>query len=418
MSDARKVASRRGRPWDEHSIQEALSEFLHNKPRWPTYNEFTDAGLKGLRDVLPRFGGPERWSREMGLPEGPRPWGGVVRWTDDAIRSTLTEFLDGRSVWPTHREFRRAGLGGLYSKLLQEGTLEGWASETGIAPPPPRLPSGRRPPVTKPPRRHAPSNRRWTDERIANALTEFLGDRPDWPGYSEFIETGRKGLYQAVLTYGGTRHWTQRMHVRWVVRRGVPYWTADRVRQRLAVMLRDRDTWPAAPEFAAAGEERLLAAARRLGGVPYWASEFGIEPPPTPVAHTSTQRLWTDERIAAAIAPLVAKLGRWPTKGEFRNAGLGPALAAVYSHGGSSHWQRRFGVEALHFDGHVPNRSRWDDQQIEAALRVLHRKYSRWPTLAEFDAAGLMSLYRAAVRRHGIAWWRQRLAGSDRAHPN
>ena len=98
MSDARKVGSRRGRPWDEHSIRGALSEFLHDKPRWPTYDEFIDAGLKGLRDVLPRFGGPERWSREMGLQEGPRRWGGVVRWTDDAIRSTLTEFLEGRSV--------------------------------------------------------------------------------------------------------------------------------------------------------------------------------------------------------------------------------------------------------------------------------------------------------------------------------
>ena len=416
MSNARKVASRRGRPWDEPSIRRALSEFLHDKSRWPTYDEFIDAGLKGLRDVLPRFGGPERWSREMGLQEGPRPWGGVVRWTDDAIRSTLTEFLEGRSVWPTHRDFRQAGLGGLYSKLLQEGTLEGWASEMRIAPPPPRFASGRRPPVAKPPRQAAGmrSNRRWTDERIASALTEFLGDRPDWPPYSEFIETGRKGLYQAVLTYGGTSYWTQRMHVRRVVRRGVPYWTVERVRERLVPMLRDRDTWPSATEFAAGGEQRLLAASRRLGGIAYWAREFGVEPPPTPVAHSSSHRVWTDERIAAVIRPLIAELERWPTKSEFRKAGLGPALAAVYSHGGSAVWQRRFDLEPRHFGGPVPDRSRWNDQQIEAALQTVCEFFGRWPTLEEFKAAGLMSAYRAAASRHGIAWWRERVAFAHR----
>jgi hypothetical protein len=420
MNDARPAGSRRGRPWDEHSIREALCEFLHDKPRWPTYDEFIEAGLKGLRDVLPRFGGPERWSREMGLQEGPRPWGGVVRWTDDAIRSTLTEFLAGRPVWPTHREFRQAGLGGLYSKLLQEGTLEGWASEMRIAPPPPRFASGRRPPVAKPPREAGtiPSNRQWTDERITDALKEFLGNRPDWPPYSEFIETGRKGLYQAVLTYGGTRYWTQRMNVRWVVRRSVPYWTVERIRELLGAMLGDRDTWPAASEFAAAGEQRLLAAARRLGGIAYWASEFDVEPLPSPVADSSGQRVWTDERIAAALAPLIAKLGRWPTKGEFRKAGLGPALAAVYSHGGSGVWQRRFDLEPRRYGGPVPDRSRWNDQQIEAALQTICGSLARWPTLNEFEAAGLMSAYRAATRRHGIAWWRERVGFAHRDKPH
>lgn len=430
MSASRRVGSQRGRPWDDDSIREALSGFLQGKTRWPTYDEFIDAGLKGMRDVLPRFGGPERWSREMGLAEGPRPWGGVVRWTDEAIRSALTQFLQGRTVWPTHREFRQAGLGGLYSKLLQEETLERWAGEIGIDPPSLRRPRARRRrvPRPRPVEPGAPPNRRWTDERITKALAAFLKDREEWPSYSEFVAAHRKRLYQAVLNHGGTHYWAQRMHVRWVVRHGGGgrYWTEERIRERLSLMLRERDSWPTGAEFAAAGEQRLLAAARRLGGTDYWAAEFGVSstrPAVSAGGHTVSargrgQRVWTDERIAASIAPLIASLGRWPTKGEFRRAGLGAALAAVYDHGGSLSWQRRFGVEPLRFDGPVPNRSRWDEKQIEAALRGLCRKHGRWPTLEEFQAAGMMSLYRAAVRGNGIVWWRERLGMSDRARPN
>jgi hypothetical protein len=415
MTDQPRFGSRRGRPWDDDSIRDTLTEFLKGKTRWPTYDEFIDAGLKGMRDVLPRFGGPERWSQEMGLQDGPRRWGGVVRWTDDAIRSALTQFLDGRTLWPTHREFRRAGLGGLYSKLLQEGTLEMWASEIGIPPPTPmrQAPRPRRPvPKAKPAQPAVRHQRLWTDERIAKELSAFIGEREEWPPYSEFIATAGKRLYQAVLNHGGTRYWAQSMRVRWVDRRGVPHWTEQHVRERLSLVLGGRENWPTPAEFAAVGEQRLLAAVRRHGGIPYWAKEFDVALPPRPAGSLNdgqAQRMWTDERIAESIAPLIAELGRWPTKGEFRKAGLGGALGAVYDHGGSASWQRRFGVEPPPFHGPIPNRSRWDDQQIEATLRAFCRDRVRWPTLEEFDAAGLTPLYRAAGRRHGVAWWRERL---------
>jgi len=414
--------SRRGRAWDESSIRQALSGFLSDKSRWPTYDEFIDAGLKGLRDVLPRFGGPERWSQEMGLHEGPRHWGGVVRWTDDAIRSALTEFLLGKSVWPTHREFREVGLGGLYSKLLQEQTLEPWAREIGIDPPAStRHRSRPRRSHPRPAKPRERPDRRWTDERITRELAAFLGDREEWPSYSEFVASGYKRLYQAVLNHGGTHYWAQRMHVRWVVRYGGQgqYWTEERLRARLAEMLHNRESWPSSAEFQAAGEQRLLMAVRRRGGIGYWASEFGVQPPQAfDPSVGNGQRTWTDERITASIAPLIAELGRWPTKGEFRKAGLGAALAAVYDHGGSTQWQRRFGVSPMRFDGPLPSRSRWKDEQIESALRALYRKHARWPTLEEFETAGLMSVYRAARRGRGITWWRERLGVSDRGQAN
>jgi hypothetical protein len=103
--------------------------------------------------------------------------------------------------------------------------------------------------------------------------------------------------------------------------------------------------------------------------------------------------------ILAAIRPLVEELGRWPTKSEFHRAGLSSALAAVYYHGGSVLWQRRVGLSPRSYAGPVPDRTLWTAQRIEAELRDFCRAHSGWPTLNEFDAAGLGSLYRAASHR-------------------
>ena len=256
----------------------------------------------------------------------------------------------------------------------------------------PRPPdSVRAPPTSRqaatPAARRAIRTRRWTDERIAGALTEFLANgrtglrtasssRPAVKGSTKPCspmaarDTGHSGCTSAGLSVV-------------VCRTGPPaafvsVWA--HCSETATPGLPPRSSLP--PASSDFSPPRGVSAGSPIGPASLVLSHH--QPPSlTPVRSAC----WTDERIAAAIAPLVAKLGRWPTKGEFRNAGLGPALAAVYSHGGSSLWQRRFGVEPLRFDGHVPNRSRWDDQQIEAALRVLYRKYSRWPTLAEFDAA-------------------------------
>ena len=225
MSRQRRRASRRGRRWDEDSIRDVLREFLKDKTHWPTYDEFAAAGLKGMRDVLPRFGGPERWWREMGLQGGPRRWGGKVRWTDEAIHAALAPFLAGRTAWPSHRDFRRAGLGGLYAKLIQEGTLPAWATRFGIDPPKPgptpkRSPRRGEPVGTRSPPAVRKPERRWTDERIHADLAVFLEGRTEWPPYREFVDNGHLHVYKAVLSHGGTGYWANRMNVRKVPRRG------------------------------------------------------------------------------------------------------------------------------------------------------------------------------------------------------
>ncbi|HTU78566.1 MAG TPA: hypothetical protein VMF09_07385 [Solirubrobacteraceae bacterium] len=427
MSATRTVPSRRGRPWDEESVRSELTEFLDGWERWPTYEEFIQGGAKGLRDALYRIGGVEYWAREMGLPGGDRAPGGVRHWTDEAIRQTLAEFFGDREDWPKQREFDEAGLHALREALRHYGGPERWAKEMGVVLPPGMARSTARPrppaePTEKPPRMWPP----WDEPRIARELEAFLRGRTEWPRHREFLEAGHKQLYGAVLRNGGTHKWARRMGVKWVKRYGghSAYWTEDRVREQLTVFLAGRSYWPTSGEFARAGRTPLLSAVTRTGGVRWWAREFGLDrvrannprkssrkhvKRPAAKKSKAIVRPWDEERIERTISPLVKELGRWPTKSEFRRAGLRAALSAVYDHGGSAYWQKRLGVGPSPFTGRVPSRTTWTEERIESELREFCKGRTSWPGHTEFLANGARGLYSAVCRHGGTEVWRKRL---------
>jgi hypothetical protein len=215
----------------------------------------------------------------MDLPGGERPSGGVRRWTDEAIRTTLTEFFGDRRTWPTNREFDAAGLHALREALRHYGGPKRWSAKMGVSwTPTPRSSPTPRNSQSKPP--PAPSREwpRWSERTIAAELKAFLAGRDEWPRHAEFVETGHKGLYQAVLSHGGSQCWAQRMGVTRPKRHGgsPPYWTDERVRRRLKEMLAGSVDWPRVAEFVASGEVRLLDAVRRRGGVKHWAAQLGL----------------------------------------------------------------------------------------------------------------------------------------------
>lgn len=55
------------------------------------------------------------------------------------------------------------------------------------------------------------SRRRWTQERIRAALTEFCAGQDTWPSAAEFKRAGRFDLYVAASRYGGIRFWTSEL---------------------------------------------------------------------------------------------------------------------------------------------------------------------------------------------------------------
>jgi hypothetical protein len=411
-SGVRTLGSGRGRRWDDGSIRAALTELLAGREDWPTCDEFEAMGAKYLREVIGRGRGAAWWAREMGMRGGDRPGGGVRRWTEPQIRATLTGILRGRTTWPSGPEFNAAGLHAFREALRHYGGPERWAAEMGVTLDPPARPF--RPARSRKTTTPASDWPLWSDERIQRELQTFLAGRPDWPRHREFVEGGRKRLYTAILQHGGTERWARRMRVQRVRRPGGAgrLWTDDRIRDGLAAFLEGRTRWPTSMEFDAAGQQRLLAAVRRHGGTAHWVKLSGIKQlargsAPAASGRTGAAPRWDDERIEAAIAPLVRQLGRWPTRGEFDRAGLGAARSAVYRHGGSSVWRERLSVPAI--EAPVARARRWDDRRIEAELRRLCRRRRHWPTYSDFVAAGQRRLYNAASRHGGLPYWRTRL---------
>ncbi|HVS29577.1 MAG TPA: hypothetical protein VHE14_08485 [Solirubrobacteraceae bacterium] len=64
---------------------------------------------------------------------------------------------------------------------------------------------------------------------------------------------------------------------------------------------------------------------------------------------------------------------------------------------------------ALEFGVAFRGRSRWTDATLEGELRRFLADREDWPTRAEFEAAGEISLLRAVYAHGGAALWRHRL---------
>jgi hypothetical protein len=58
-------------------------------------------------------------------------------------------------------------------------------------------------------------------------------------------------------------------------------------------------------------------------------------------AAMTTRRRWTDDTIEAELRPLVAHLGRFPTRSELAARGLSGLYSALARTGGTSAWRAR-----------------------------------------------------------------------------
>ncbi len=138
--------------WDDERIERELREYLAERAAagltaWPTQKEFKADGRKQLMYAIYAHGDMQTWAARVGHEA--RRKGLRVRpsleWTDDRLRRELGEFLarrsqDGVFDWPSQREFREAGLGGLHAAIYNHGGAEKWAAEFGRTPRPPGRP--------------------------------------------------------------------------------------------------------------------------------------------------------------------------------------------------------------------------------------------------------------------------------------
>ena len=127
--------------WTEHTITVELERFLMGRRDWPRHVEFVAAGQKGLYHAVLKHGGTHAWAARMGVEWIDRR--GNRRWTETRIRQGLAEFLSGRDVWPTRKEFIDEGHRALFDAARRFGGIERWRREFGLRPSPQTGPARR-----------------------------------------------------------------------------------------------------------------------------------------------------------------------------------------------------------------------------------------------------------------------------------
>jgi len=197
------------------------------------------------------------------------------------------------------------------------------------------------------------------------------------------------------------------MGVRYVERRPgyAPIWTEERIHSELQDYLNGREQWPSREEFERDGRKRLRDAVNRAGGPDRWAAEFAL---PRPNRLSGTRRGWTPEAVEAELTRLIGDRAQWPSRSQFRTAGLAGMLTSIYEHEGPEYWAERMGVERRPA-GPRRRDGLWTEARILDELERFCAGRELWPTEREFATAGKRALYAAASRKGGIPYWARRL---------
>jgi len=120
----------------------------------------------------------------------------------------------------------------------------------------------------------------WTEDRVREELTEFLGERDTWPKMGDFRRCGKEGLRRALTRFGGMQRWADEFDLPVSNFRGPhPTWTDERIDFEVHRLIGDRNEWPRRREFNAAGLAGCYAAIWRTGGVAAWAQRCGVPVP-------------------------------------------------------------------------------------------------------------------------------------------
>lgn len=119
--------------WSYARLKADLASFTQGRTEWPVAQEFKAAGLGRLYQAIMRANAREQLASELGLYLHPdRVNVKKDRWTEPAIKAALDQLLEGRTIWPTRREFCEAGLRGLDETLCITGRRDAWADRYGL----------------------------------------------------------------------------------------------------------------------------------------------------------------------------------------------------------------------------------------------------------------------------------------------
>jgi hypothetical protein len=178
--------------WTEERVARELEAWFAERAieQWPSYNTFVADGRKPLHAAVMRFGGPQRWAVELGVPlirrrPGPQHNDPEIR---ESLRALFREHRPQR--FPSDRWLREHGPPGLAAAVKRTGGGQRWARELGVPGPRPA---------------------RWTEELIEIELRLLCAGKTYWPTRDEFAAAGHTGLLRAVRRGRGSSWWAQRL---------------------------------------------------------------------------------------------------------------------------------------------------------------------------------------------------------------
>jgi site-specific DNA recombinase len=288
----------------------------------------------------------------------------VADWPRARVEQELRSFTDRRDSWPSYPEFQVAGRSLLFDQMRRYGGPVRWAQELGV-------------PYRAPVR----AGRVWTDELIRACLTDFLEGKAEWPAAREFFAAGHRSLRNAVTATGGPTRWAGLMGIDLAPRRGNhETWTYVRMKEEIAKLADGRKQWPTQQAFNAAGLSGLYRSMMRTQARERLASELGLT---RPLSHASPRRDWTDSTLRSALGTFLEGRSTWPSEREFRDASLSSIPSYVLRHGGRERWAQEYGLELS------ASPFQWTDSAIAQALDPFLRGRDAWPTVREFQRAGL-----------------------------
>jgi DNA invertase Pin-like site-specific DNA recombinase len=188
-------------------------------------------------------------------------------WAERKVRRQLDGFVSDRRFFPSCEQFQIAGLLALYEQVKLHGGERRWARELGIS--------------------HLPYEHRaggWSEQRIRDELQGFLDGRRYWPTVAEFKAAGLGQARLALNRHGGAERWALDFGL--ACQPGAfgarLQWTAERMDEAIATVLRGRIVWPSEREFREARLCGLYSAMQRCGGTRYWARRVGFTEDTTP----------------------------------------------------------------------------------------------------------------------------------------
>jgi hypothetical protein len=184
--------------------------------------------------------------------------------------------------------------------------------------------------------------------------------------------------------------------------KGPRIWTEEHVRRELEDFLAGREQWPRARDFAEAGKSVLRRMVAQYGGPRRWADELGVS-----YVKRTPQPTWTEDRVRRELATVLNGDRRFPAAGEFERIGRRALWEAINRTGGPDRWALEFGASRANL--RAGQRRTWTEQRIERRLRRFLGDRKEWPSVREFNEAGLASLFTAVDTYGGVDLWAGRM---------